>query len=178
MLYALAHHCLVLRDCVSLFSRVEISDDEVSKLEKLCQEYHKVNILYFAAHQTAWTLAHVVPSHTKDMKTKYDKGLGLNSMEGREAKHVFISRYNQNTSYQLRWQQIFRHEYISLIWLRERHHNIFKPSSCNRVSYIPKRAIENPNYCYCGFPKTPAQGQCTFCVHPLRIAIDTKVKTI
>lgn len=90
LLHATAHHCLVLRDCVSFFNRVDISDEEVSKLEKLCQEYHKVNVLYFAAHQTAWTLAHIVPSHTKDMKAKYGKGLGLDSTEGREAKHVFI----------------------------------------------------------------------------------------
>lgn len=34
-----------------------------------------------------------MPAHTQYMKDKYGLGLGINSMEGREAKHVFVARY-------------------------------------------------------------------------------------
>lgn len=57
------------------------------------------------------------------MKEKYGFGLGLNSMEGREAKHVFISKYSQNTMFHSRWQQIFLHEFVSLVWLRAKGYN-------------------------------------------------------
>ena len=53
------------------------------------------------------------------MKGKYGLGLGLNFMEGREAKHVFISKYSQNTMFHSRWEQIFLHEFVSLFWLKE-----------------------------------------------------------
>lgn len=61
--------------------------------------------------------------HAKEMKVKYGMELALNSMEGREAKHISISRYCNNTNYQTRWEQVFMHEYVSLIWLRERGYN-------------------------------------------------------
>ena len=67
-----------------------------------------------------WTIGHVVYPHVVDVYSKYGVGLAIASMEGREAKHIAISRYSKNTSYRLRWTQIFRHEFISLIWLRER----------------------------------------------------------
>ena len=44
----------------------------------------------------------------------------FNSMEGREAKRHALSRYAQNSTYYNRWHSVFRHEFISLIWLRER----------------------------------------------------------
>lgn len=171
MLHGIAYYCLVLRDCVSLFSRVDISDEQVSKLEQLCNEYHRLTIVLFQGHPTAWTLAHIVPAHTRAMKDKYGMGLGLNSMEGREAKHIFVSRYSKNSIYQSRWQQIFRHEYISLVWLRERRHDISKPASSYTLSYIPKRAIDNSEYCYCGFPKVSTASKCKFCLHPLRAGL-------
>jgi hypothetical protein len=57
----------------------------------------------------------VVHKHTQEIK--YGLGLGLNSMEGREAKHIAISQYCANTCYLYRLEQVFRHEYISLVWL-------------------------------------------------------------
>ena len=52
------------------------------------------------------------------MKQAYGMGLGLNSMEGRKAKHVAIAKYVANMKHARRWEQVFHHEYISLIWLR------------------------------------------------------------
>ena len=37
------------------------------------------------------------PYHTSQSKEMLGYGLGLNSMQGREAKHVKLARYVQNT---------------------------------------------------------------------------------
>ena len=61
-----------------------------------------------------------MPVHTRDVFQKYGKGLLMNSMEGGEAKHQAISRYATNSTNSTRWQSVFPHEFVSLIWLRER----------------------------------------------------------
>ena len=63
-----------------------------------------------------WTLGCAVLVHTEDMEQVYGLGLGLNSMEGREAKHISISKYCKNTAYSHRWKQFIQHKCISLIW--------------------------------------------------------------
>ena len=114
--HVLAFLTLILRDCVSLFSRISISDEQVSSLSILCKQFFKLNVTFFnSSNPIVWTLGNVVPVHCKDLKAKYGMGLGLNSMEGRESKHVAIARYSSNISYQSRWEQIFMHEYISLL---------------------------------------------------------------
>jgi hypothetical protein len=107
-----------------------------------------------------------------EMKTRY--GLGLNSMEGREAKHVFIAKYSQNTLYQHWWQQIFRHEYVTLLWLRSRGYNISKPTNSN-ATYIPKKVFNDPSVCYCGLSKLASVNRCRFCNHSLREKIKNSV---
>lgn len=82
ILHVIAYICLCLRDCVSLFSRINISNDEISKLSKLCHDYFRANALFFLVNPTIWTIGHIVPAHTQCMKDKYGLGLGLNSMEG------------------------------------------------------------------------------------------------
>ena len=46
-------------------------------------------------------------------------GLGVNTMEGREAKHIALVKFTRNNQFTNRWRQVFRHEYVSLVWLRE-----------------------------------------------------------
>jgi hypothetical protein len=149
-LYIHAYLCLCLRNAVSLFSRINISDEEVSSLEQYCCSFFHGYSLFFAVNPTVWTLGHVVPLHTKEMKAKYGMGLGLNSMEGREAKHIAISRYSHNTAYLYRWEQIFRHEYISLIWLREKGYNTKVNVTSTKLRYIPKRVTTSQEFCNCG----------------------------
>ena len=166
-LHALAFLCLVLRDCISLFSRLEIDNEQVSKLEQLCRTFYRIHQLVFKFHPSVWTLGFIVPYHTKDMKGKYGLGLGLNSMEGREAKHVSISRYTANTHFYSRWQQIFMPEFISLLWLQERGHNQTPKVNSSGLTYIPKRTSQ-PEFCYCGFEKEPEESKCKYCNHRLR----------
>ena len=40
-------------------------------------------------------------------------------MEGREPKHVQLKEFAKNVKYEIRWHQIFQHEFLTLIWLRE-----------------------------------------------------------
>lgn len=165
-IYALALTCLYLRDAVSLFCRIKIDSEEVSKLKELCRLFFRGNHVFYSTNPTVWTIGFVVPSHAEDMLGKYGLGLGLNSMEGREAKHISISKYANNTFYNARWEQIFRHEYISLIWLRERGYNLsgkLRP----QLPYVPDR-VKLSSHCVCGFSKEESEALCRFCCHPMR----------
>ena len=178
-IHVLAYLCLTLRDCVSVFTRIEVTDSQLDDLERNCRTYYVLHYLHFNHHPTAWTLGNVVPHHAKDMKLKYGFGLGLNSMEGREAKHISISQYSKNTHYKSRWEQIFQHEYISLLWLREKGYNSKKlASDCSlRYMYTPKRASVDPKFCYCGCEKeTESATCCRFCGHKFRKLLRDKVK--
>ena len=174
ILHILAYICLCLRDCVSIFTRIDISNNQVTQIKQLCTDYFRAHCLFLHVNPTVWTLGNVIPTHIEDMKAKYGMGLGLNSMEGREAKHVFIAKYSTNTLYQCRWQQIFRHEYVSLVWLRERGYNISKQLS-SKLTYIPKAVFDDHTLCYCGFEKVASATECRFCSHPLRKKIKSSI---
>ena len=180
ILNVIAYICLLLRDCVSLFSRINISNKEVDQLTTLCRDYFQANVLFFRVNPTVWTIGHIVPAHTKFMKDKYGLGLGINSMEGREAKHVFVAKYSKNTNFVCRWEQIFQHEFVSLIWLRERGFNLpstSKTSSCTQ-SYIPKQVRGGDvAYCYCGLQKVClTNDQCRLCGDKLRVLIKSSIR--
>ena len=179
LLHVHAYTCLCLRNAVSLFSRVNITDEEVLELKQHCTNYHRGYWLFFKVNPTVWTLGCVVPAHTREMKETYGLGLGLNSMEGREAKHIAISKYCRNTAYAHRWQQVFHHEYISLIWLPAHGYtNVHSSSSLtgNGLSYIPKRvSSKDSNYCACGLQKDESVESCRFCSHELREKIKTSI---
>jgi hypothetical protein len=174
-----AYLCFCLRNAVSLFSRFDITDDQVVELRDYCKSFHRGYNLYFSANTTVWTLGYVVPVHTKEMKETYGMGLGLNTMEGREAKHIAIAKYAANTAHKYRWEQVFRHEYISLVWLRAHGYtsNInslsnnrdFETAKRKLLSYIPTRVLnKTPNFCNCGLDKQVSDELCRFCSHELR----------
>lgn len=87
---ALAYLGVRLRDCVSLFNRFEITLDQIDQLSIACYEYFKVNSLFLpsSVNPTVWTLGHIVPTHCRQMLEKFGQGLGIVTMEGREAKHI------------------------------------------------------------------------------------------
>ena len=66
-----------------------------------------------------WCFSQVAPHHCSRLLNDFNLGLGINSMEGREQKHQKISMYAENTTVQKRWEYIFRHEFIQLVYLRE-----------------------------------------------------------
>lgn len=173
ILHILAYICFNLRNCVSLFTRVDISYSQITKLRQFCINYFKAHCLFLKVNPTVWTLGHILPAHVHVMKNMYQMGLGLNLMEGREAKHVFIAKYSASTLYSFRWEQIFRHEYLTLVWLRQRGYNISNQQSGSRT-YIPKGAGSS-SMCYCGLTKSEEVAKCRFCIHPLRKKIESSI---
>ena len=98
-LHALHKAAEKLRDSVSLFSRVRITEEQIVELENSCKEYFNVNALFLQkVNPTVWTIGYVVPLHTKEMVQTLSFGLGLNTMQGHEAKHIKLKKYMENTT--------------------------------------------------------------------------------
>ena len=99
----------------------------------LGQNYFTANrLLLDGANPTVWTVAYAIPYHTSQLFETLGFGLGLNSMQGREAKQVKLAKYVKHTSNvknSMRWSIVFRHEFVCLIWLRE-----MDPYKCNLLS--------------------------------------------
>ena len=93
-LLVLAYLGLRLRDCVSLFSRFEISVEQLTQLSVAACEYYRLNALFLSSsvNPTVRTIGHIIPAHTKDVHEKYGQGLGIVTMEGREAKHIALKK--------------------------------------------------------------------------------------
>ena len=62
------HAYICLCNAISLFSWVNITDEQVKQLESICQDYYHGYWLFLSVNPTVWTLGHVGPEHTKDMK--------------------------------------------------------------------------------------------------------------
>ena len=135
-----------LRDCVSLFNRFDITLDQISQLSVACCEYFNVNAMFMqtSVNPTVWTLGHMVPVHCSQVFEKYGRGLGMVTMEARKAKHIFLKKLSENTTYQNRWLEIFRQEFIMLIWLPQQGYQ--QPGTkCQNVAYIPQRVFNDPS---------------------------------
>ena len=118
MVYVLAFLATNLTDAVAIFSHVtDMSKDLLIELNKCCSNYFNAAALFLRVTVSVWTLGYIVPVHTKQVFDKYGVSLGINTMQGREAKHQRLAQYAKNT-FKNRWHQIFRHEYMCLIWLR------------------------------------------------------------
>ena len=175
-LHALHKAAEKLRDSVSLFSRVRITEEQIVQLENSCKEYFNVNALFLQkVNPTVWTIGYAVPLHTKEMVQTLSFGLGLNTMQGREAKHIKLKKYMENTTNVQkgqRWCHVFRHEHIALVWLREidPHSAKYRRQSLEGQAkavvgeyFIPKRCGE-ADYCYCGLRKKHvADSKCSIC---------------
>ena len=119
LLHVLAYTGIQLRESVSLFCRVvNVNSQDLVSLKKSCLSFFWAKALFSTVTPTTWTFGHIIPAHAQDVFEKYGLGLNSISMEGREAKHIAISRYNQNTNFHGRWPPIFRYEFVQLIWLR------------------------------------------------------------
>ena len=41
-------------------------------------------------------------------------------MQGREAKHIKIAMFASHSTVAKEWEKVFKHEFLSLVWLREK----------------------------------------------------------
>lgn len=168
-LHVFAYTGINLRDSVSLFSRVTISGEQVQNLQQVCSNFFRATALFLSSTPTSWTIGHVVPFHAKQLFNSLGMGLGINTMEGREAKHIALAQFTRNTQFSSRWAQVFRHEYVSLIWLRENGCDEIVNKNTSGV-YIPKRCY-TPQFCHCGQPKNGDDGKCSFCLEQSRVIL-------
>ena len=101
------------------YFRVEVSEQQVEDLKKFCQNYFTANrVLLDGVNPTMWTLGYAIPYHTNLLLEKLGFGLGLNSMQGREARYVELAKYvgtTCNVKKSMRWWIVFRHECPSLM---------------------------------------------------------------
>ena len=103
----LAYCGLQLRDAVSLSSRVEIRESEVAKLKIACHNFFNPNSLLLRVSRTVWTIGYAIPYHGQILYEKYGLGLGLNSMQRREANHVKLSQYARHSPLSTRCKDQF-----------------------------------------------------------------------
>ena len=175
--YSLAYAGLCLRNSVSLFSRVHISESDVNCLKRECEQYYNCQALFLGTVKpTTWTVGKAIPYYTSEIYQDLGFGLGLNSMQGREAKHAKLASYAKNTTKgkRLRWWQLFKHEFMDLIWLKEKdqqqvikklHYtpeseNCFQ-KTCAKDKYIPPYCSNNNGFCVCGQSKSSAEESCS-----------------
>ena len=173
----LAYLGVKLSDCVSLFNRFD--KDQIGQLSVGCRKYFNVNaiLMQSSVNPTVWTLGYVVPAHFSQVFEKYGQGLGMVTIEGHEAKHIFVKKLSENTlTYQNRWLEIFGHEFIMLFWLPQQ--GFQQPGTkCKNEAYIPQRVFNDPGYCYCGLLKASlGDDKCTFCGDAVMKHIDQSVK--
>jgi len=112
---------LSLRNSVALYSRVHITQAELDILDRECELYFNCQVMLLGSvSPTTWTIGKAVPYYNNELYKELGFGLGLNSMQGREAKHTRLACYTQNTTRgkHLRWWQVFKHEFMETIWLR------------------------------------------------------------
>lgn len=148
------------------------------------QQFFNANsLLLTEVTPTVWTVGVAIPYHTSKFYQKLGYGLGLNPMQGREAKHVKLAKYVENTCNarkSLQWRTVFRHEFVCMVWLREKdsYSIVYRCEKRNiNDSYIPKRVRNcDDRFCHCGPLKTTTGNQgCEICKSDVMKAIKQSV---
>ena len=161
-LCAFAYVGLQLRDSVSRFSRVTVDETVVGELSESCRKYFNGSAMFLnKVTPTVWTIEYAVPYHVGLLYQTFSLGLGINTMQGREAKHVRISQYSNHATLSTRWRLVMRHDYITAVWLRKLEPFTSSYHKCTDV-YVPK-STELPHICYCGLEKPVSSAKCNFC---------------
>ena len=157
----LAFCCVKLCDAVSMFLHVVVDKEVLDELKTVCRQFfNAVSLLLSGVNPTIWTIGFVFPMHSEFLFNKFGVGLGINSMQGREAKHVRLQQYARHSCVSKRWYNVLKHDFISSIWLRKQDPFYF-PYHKSQYSYIPKR-VEQPEYCHCRYEEV-SLSKCLFC---------------
>ena len=144
------YESIYLRKLVSISVRIDdINNNELSEMFMSRRRLFVCCSLYdVSVSPSLWCFSIVAPHHAKHLFHKFGFGLGINTMEGREQKHQQITKYSKNTTYQNRWADIFRHEYMQLICLRENGFDLKKYQQ-SKTTYMRKHKI---GLCECSLP--------------------------
>ena len=167
-LYKMGIH---LRNSVSLANRISnICKDDLPIMERECRQYFNIASLFHTVNLSVWSMGHAVPFHTKQLFEDLGVGLGINSMQGRESKHQQIASFAEFSLVKNRWEKVFRHEYMSLIWLRKQNPHLDSYRKC-KDKYCPQRCLDS-RYCLCSIAlNADDQNECKYCRSRLSKAI-------
>ena len=111
---------LHLRNALSLAVRVsDIKTKDLPTLKEDCRMYFNLASLFHSTNVSVWTMGHCFSFHSNQLMEDLGVGLGINSMQGREAKHQQLASFAEFSLIKNRWEKVFRHEHMSLIWLRQ-----------------------------------------------------------
>lgn len=131
---------LQLRNATSRFSRILIDEDVLHELQECCKKYFNAcAILLGKITPTVWTIGYAIPYHAELLFRQLGIGLGINTMQGQEAKHVRISDYAKHSTRKTRWKLVMRHDSISNVWLRKQHPCRSSYKKCKSVYIYPRR---------------------------------------
>ena len=165
-LHALAYAGLNLRNATSLMNRVtDIDQQGIECLQKFCSQYYVCCSLFRKVTLSMWTVGFCVPYHSSSLFKRFGFGLGINSMQGREAKHQRLATYSKFSLRKDRWEKVFLHEHMTLFWIRKLNPHLMKYYK-SKVVYIPSRCYLG-SFCFCGLPKTSQKSDCRYCDSPL-----------
>ena len=82
-LQTLAFIGVQIRDAAAIYSRVDVSKQQLEDLRGLCHNYFTANrLLLDGVNPTMWSMGYAIPYHTSQLLEILGFGLGLNSMQG------------------------------------------------------------------------------------------------
>ena len=165
-----------LRNAVSYSTRItNITPGDLDDMEENGRHLHKVAATYDDADMTpsTWSIANLMPVHSRITYKQYGFGIGCNTMEGREQKHQKVAKYQKHATFHCRWEKSFQHEAVELLYLRLNGHDkkIYRKRSRN---YIPNNTIGCPT---CK-GSLNASRKCPLCDHVLNTKIDAEVEAL
>ena len=118
-------------------------------------------------------------------------------MEGREQKHQKIAKYQAQSTWHSRWESAFRHEFVSLIYLRSNGFDKVRHTK-RSTKYVPEpvsktcascsgeefvngfctSCVTKPNWCSSCVSVTQPDGKCDMCDHDEMIQhVEKKLET-
>ena len=138
-------------------SSVHISEETLAQVEEAYAVYYNLHLFYLdRLPLCVWTLGYVAPMHARLAWERFGCGLGINSAQGREAKHQHVKVFVKHSTSLCRWEKVFLHDYMETIYI---------PIECKRSTHKPKSVMFNfksrDSCARCGNSKLP----CSFCSH-------------
>ena len=105
---SMARMGLYLRNALSLAVRVtDIKIEDLPQLKEDCRMYFNLASLFHSTNVSVWTMRHCVPFHTNQLMEDLGVGLGINSMQGRKAKHQQLASFAEFSLVKNRWEKVF-----------------------------------------------------------------------
>ena len=151
------------------------SQEKLERLFLVTSEYWTALSLFSCSPSPSeWSIGKVVAVHAKWMFERYQVGLGINTMQGREAKHVHIAAYARHSHVRNRWLMIFRHDYIRNIWLPLQEPSLLVYHRAEE-SVVPEGVDHCDPNCRCGLVESSSRDKCFYCTHEIMLEIANSV---